>query len=208
MPLCNYQITLTDFNGSVDNLAIDIQGLTVKNGRKSNLALKDFMKLARKQILERIRNANLAQDTQSTVNDVTNYLRHIFTKTYGYEDSCGISITLLTRTQPSNNAENGFKETSSEVNDEMLPSTPSIVGTTEDTVKQTSENPVNDEKTLIKPLIDTVVTEIQPEETTIDDSVELITEIQQTKPHKAPKPLPSIKAIIATYKALNNWRYS
>lgn len=209
VPLCNYQITLTDVNGTVDDVSIDITGLVVKNGRKNNLPLKEFRKMARTQIFDRIRRASLAEDTQKIVNDVTNYLRQIFTKTYGYEDSCGISITLQTRTETGNRDDSDVQETTSEWID---PSTQSTIVhgevTTEVIGKQASENPVVDEKasTLSKPPHEIEVTEAQLDTTTIDDSVEFITEIQRVE-HIVPKSTVNIKAIIEMYKALNNWRF-
>lgn len=214
VPLCNYQITLADVNGTVDNIQIDITGLVVKNGRKNNLSLNEFRKLARKQIFEKIRHASLAEDTQKTVNDVTNYLRQMFTKTYGYEDSCGISITLQPRTQsiglpPSD--ENDIQETTSEQNEIIDQST---IGHGEITTviidKLASENPVLVDKisTLSKPPHVIDVTEIQPDTTTtIDDSVEFITEIQRIE-RIVPKSTINIKAIIDMYKALNNWKFA
>lgn len=212
IPLCNYQITLIDYNGTVNDISIDIQGLTVKNGRKHNMPLKDFMRLARKQIFDRVRKADLTQDTQKAVNTVTNHLRHLFTRTYGYEDSCGISITLQTRTQPSNYDDIEFIDLSSESYEEVSQSTPNAAVTTDEPVEELSANPVNNEKTLNKPPVNDAVTEIQPnieeqESTTIDDSVEFIVDGGQTEVRKAPKLTPNIKAIIAMYKALSNWRY-
>lgn len=215
IPLCNYQITLIDYNGTVDDISIEIQGLTVKNGRKKNVPLKDFTRYARKQIFDRVRHGDLTQDTQKVVNTVTTHLRHLFTRTYGYEDSCGISITLQTQTHPSNYDDSDFRDISSESYEEVSQSTPNAdVVTTEASVEELSVNPVNDEKTLNKPPIDgLVVTEIQPDNikgrdtTTIDDSVEFITEGRQIDIRKTPKLSPNIKAIIAMYKALNNWKY-
>lgn len=208
VPLCNYQITLTDLNGTVDDVAIDIAGLIVKNGRKNNLPLKEFRKVARKQIFERIRRASLAQDTQKTVNDVTNYLRQMFTKTYGYEDSCGISITLQTRTQPGNRDDSEFPEPTSEGNERSTQATARVDVTTEAIARHASADPAADGRsnTLAKPPHDIDVTESQPDTTTIDESVEFITEIERVE-RIVPKSTVDIKAIIDVYKALNNWRF-
>lgn len=209
VPLCNYRITLTDLNGTVDDVAIDIAGLIVKNGRKNNLPLKEFRKVARKQILERIRRASLAQDTQQTVNDVTNYVRQMFTKTYGYEDSCGISITLQTRTQPGNRDESEFAEPTSDMLDERSAQTTARVDVaTEAIARHASEDPAADGRsnTLAKPPHDIEVTESQPDATTVDESVEFITEIERVE-RIVPKSSVDIKAIIDVYKALNNWRF-
>lgn len=229
IPTCNYQITITDYYGAVQSLNIDVQGLMVKNGRKKNLPLRDFTKLARKQIFERIRGSNLTQETQKTLTEVTHYLRQIFAKTYGYEDSCGISITLHSEFEINNNAE--IPESIPTDDNDSVNSTSTTEGniiriTTDETIitVRGSETPVNIEITRIDQPVEAQVTAITPdviEETTIEPKSNqhfitsnpsdlraiLTTTESRNKSIASPKLRSDIQAIINVYKALNNWRY-
>lgn len=185
---CTYGITVTvlcenefcnSSSGSVHvkNLDIQTRNLVLRPDRRSNLSLDDFVRRARKEVIAAIeKNDNYSNEM---LNSVIGYIRNIFLKTYGYEDNCGISVTLF--------SEFGTKEEITEIPD------------TEESLE-----PLDDKKDTD----DVEVFSVRPtfvSETTEND--EVTTELYQPRTLTRPKVNNIVQEAINVYRALNHWRY-
>lgn len=93
-PDCTYHIAVRLFVDAIDDLEIKLEGLTLRNGTKNNnISLSDFVQQAQVQVFNSIKGKSF---TSELVNDVINYLRQAFVNVFGYDDSCGVSTTVVT----------------------------------------------------------------------------------------------------------------
>lgn len=189
---CTYGITVTvlcenEFcNGTnndsvhVKNLDIQIRNLVLRPDRRSNLSLNDFVRRARKEVIAAIeQNDNYSNEM---LNSVIGHIRNIFLKTYGYEDNCGISVTLF--------SEFGKKEEITEVPEAEESFEPLDNKKDTDDVEVFSVRPVH-------PTFASETTE----------SDEITTEIYQPRTLTRPKVNTIVQETINVYRALNHWRY-
>lgn len=185
---CTYEITVTvlcenelcnSTNGlvHVKNLDIQTRNLVLRPDRRSNLSLNDFVWRARKEIIAAIeKNDNYSNEM---LNSVIGYIRNVFLKTYGYEDVCGISVTLF--------SEFGKKEEITEV--------PEL----EESLEPLDEKNDTDDVEVfsVRPIFGSKMTE----------SDEGTTELYQPRTLQRPKVNTIVQEAINVYRALNHWRY-
>lgn len=191
-PECTYGITVTvlcenescnNTAGSVHvkNVEIQTRNLILRTERHNKLSLNEFVRKARKEIIETIKSNN--NYSNEMLNNIINYLREMFAKTYGYEDNCGISVTL--------NSEFGTQE---EVTDsiEDLDENKNT-----ESFEETNEK-INPDDVEVFNVLPTVYT---------TESDEATTEPYESRVLTKPKLSGIVQEAIDVYRALNNWKY-
>lgn len=189
-PDCVYHIDIKLYYESIDQLEVKLDGLTLKNGSKTNLTLNEFLGQAQLQLLNNNKGKNL---TNELVNDVINYLRQSFITVYGYEDYCGVSTTVTTYY-----TKNDTQVDSPAVLEEITNSPPVTENTQRDAVDMKTESPK----------VEVSETEIFNVETTASSEDNDSTEESTTKVLTRPKLSEVVQKSIDFYKALRNWNYS
>lgn len=193
-PDCVYHIDIKLQSESIDQLNIQLNGLTLKNGVKNNLTLNEFTAQAQSQLFSNIQGENL---TNELVNDIISYLRSTFVSVYGYKDLCGVSTSVT----------NYFIK-----NDTQVDSPTVLEAITNSPFATEKQQPELFDSNTEQPQVEISEIEILNIETTpsseTSSSEDDTTDEYESKVLTRPKLSAVVQQSIDFYKALRNWHFS